>query len=176
MVGGAGRRTRSQGRAAVIVTAPPLPPLARPLVEARPLPLDPVVPLHHHRPRLPRRPTAAAEVAAAMAVSVRGGHPIGAGRKQRTEVTAREEGVAEEGGTRKDRGRGGARKGGADHLGAIGSIKIETGRTRDANLFLNRHLYGKAGKHCGEAIYLMTNEMTVFKLALSFETLHEDPF
>lgn len=149
MVAEGGRRTRSQGRAAATVTAPPLPPPAPPPAEAPPLPPDLAAPLRRLRPHHPHRPTAAAEVAAGTAVSARGGRQIGAGRKT-SEATASQEGVAEEGGTRKDPrrgGRGGARKGRADRPGAIGSIKIETGRTRDANLFLVQPSQGKAEGH-----------------------------
>lgn len=142
MVGEGGRRKRSRGRVAVIVTAPPLPPPAPPPAEAPPLPPDPAAPLHHHRPLRPHRPTAA-EVAAETAVSAREGHRTGAGRKEKREVATREEGVAEEGGTRRDRRRGGrgARKGGAGLPGAIGSIKIETGRTRDVNVVLSASVW-----------------------------------
>lgn len=165
--GGRRTRTRSQGRAAVIATAPPLPPLAPLPVEAPP-PQDRVALLHHlHRLR-PRHPTAAAEVAAETA-SARGGRQIGAGRKEKREVIAREEGVAVEGETQKDQRRGGrgeVMKGGAGRPGVIGSIKIETGRTRGANLVLIQPPNGNTGKHGGkQTIYFVRHKITkVFKI------------
>lgn len=49
---------------------------------------------------------------------------------------------------------------------AIGSIKIETGRTRDANLLLVQ-LYGDAGTLRGNQLHLTTHN--VFKLAFSLK-------
>lgn len=108
-------------------------------MEAPPLPLDPAALPRRRRPLHPHRPTAVAEAAAETAVNVRGGHRIEAetGRKEKRGVIVREEGVAEVEGTPRDQkrgGRGGARREGAGRLGAIGSIKIETGRTRGADV------------------------------------------
>lgn len=136
---------------------------------APPLPRDPAAPLRPPPPPRPRHLTAAAEVAAGTAVSAKEGHQAGTGRKEKREVTAREEGVAEEGGTRRVRrrgGRGGAMKGGAGRPGAIGSIKIETGRTSDVKLVPTQPLRSTAGDHRKTlrgtkppTIYLTTHEM-----------------
>lgn len=138
MLAEGGRRTRNRRKAAAVVTAPPLPPLVPHPAGVPLLPLDPAAPLRHPPPPLPPHLTAAAGVAAETVASARGGHQTeaGTGRREKRGVTTRGEEVAEERGTRRDRRRGGARKAGAGRPGAIGSIKIETGRTRDANVGL----------------------------------------
>lgn len=135
-----GRRKSNPRRYAVTAIAPPHPPLD-PLPVAALLRLDLAALPHPLPPRHPHRQTAAAGAAAVTALSAKGGHQTGAktGRRMRTEVTTREEAVVEEGGTPRGPrrgGRGGVRRGGVDHPGAIGSIKTETGKTKDAEELL----------------------------------------